>query len=190
MGRWNHESLIYGEFDTRSNNSNSSDSDDELEMPKYDYMADVTPTRSPPTSVTWEPSPIDIPTICYRGKPVVLKTQTIGLLTRTKFYSCVGDIRDGDCHIYKLLDDAILEEITLTKTKLGEIEGRLFGLLTTVEEEKKKLQEMVNLCKEQNDKLIEMVTKVVRSDKEVNDLREMTFKLQAKVTNLETDLKR
>ncbi|VVB12081.1 unnamed protein product [Arabis nemorensis] len=68
------------------------------------------------------------------GKPAVLKTQTIGLLSGTKFFSCAGDIRDGDCHIYKLLDDAILEEITLTKTKLGEIEGRLFELLTTVKE--------------------------------------------------------
>ncbi|VVB08251.1 unnamed protein product [Arabis nemorensis] len=160
MGRWKHED-IFGEFNTGSNNSNSSDSDDEIVLPTYEYMADITPTRFAPTPVTWEPSPIGIPTISY----------------------------DGDCLIYKLLDDAILEEITLTKTKLGEIEGRLVELLTTIEEEKKKLQEMVNLYKEHNDKLIEMVTKVVRSDQEINDLKEMAFNLQANVTNLETDLK-
>ncbi|VVA91801.1 unnamed protein product [Arabis nemorensis] len=188
MGHWKHED-IFGEFDTGSNNSNSSDSDDEIVLPTYDYMADITLTRFAPTSLTWEPSPIGIPTICYCRKPALLKTQTIGLLMGTKFYSCAGDIRDGDCHIYKLLDDVILEEITLTKTKLGEIEGRLVELLTTVEKEKRMLQEMVNLYKEHNDKLIEMVTKVVRSDQEINDLKEMAFNLQAKVTNLETDLK-
>ncbi|VVB17047.1 unnamed protein product [Arabis nemorensis] len=188
MDRWKHED-IFGEFDTGSNNSNSSNSDDEVIIPTDDCMADITLIRFALTPVTWEPSPIAIPTICYCGKPALLKTQTIGLLTGTKFYSCAGDIRDGDCHIYKLLDDAILEKITLTKTKLGEIEGRLVELLTTVEEDKKKLQEMVNLYKEHNDKLIEIVTKVVRSDKEINHLKEMVFNLQAKVTNLETDLK-
>ncbi|VVB03788.1 unnamed protein product [Arabis nemorensis] len=136
MGPSYLESFIDDDFDNGSNNNNSSDSDDEIILPE------ISPPRFPPNPVTWEPSPIGIPTVCYCGKPAVLKTQTIGLETKTKFYSCASDIRDGDCHIYKLLDDAILEEITLTKTKLGEIEGRLFGLLTTVEEEKKKLQEL------------------------------------------------
>ncbi|VVB04313.1 unnamed protein product [Arabis nemorensis] len=107
------------EFDTGSNNSDSSSSDDELILPKYDYMVDITPNRFPPTLETWEPSPIGIPTICYCGKPAVLKTQIIGLLIGQKFYSCSGDIRDGGCHIYKELSVAIMEEIT--KTKLGEM---------------------------------------------------------------------
>lgn len=70
----------------------------------------------------------------------------------------------------------MLEEITLSKSNLGEIECRLNELLNTVEEDKKKLEAMVN--------------KVVRSDKEVNDLRAMALQLQAKVIKLETDLKR
>ncbi|VVB12222.1 unnamed protein product [Arabis nemorensis] len=142
MGRWNHESLIYGEFDTGSNNSNSSDSDDELILPKYDNWAEISsPTRVPPTPATWEPLPYGIPTICYCGQPAVLKTQTIGLLTGTKFYSCAGDIR-------------VRTNSTLEFANLKEME-----------------------------------TKVLRSDKEVNDLREMALQLQAKLTKLETDLK-
>ncbi|VVB11952.1 unnamed protein product [Arabis nemorensis] len=70
MGRWKHED-IFGEFDTGSNHSNSSFSDDELIFPKYDYMADITPTRFAPNPVTWEPSPIGFQTRCYCGKPSV-----------------------------------------------------------------------------------------------------------------------
>lgn len=82
MGR---ERFLFGEFDTGSNNSNSSDSDDEL---KDDYWEEI----SSPSPVTWEPVPYGIPTTCYCGKPVVLQTQTNGLLTGTKFYSCAGDV--------------------------------------------------------------------------------------------------
>ncbi|VVA93103.1 unnamed protein product [Arabis nemorensis] len=164
MGKWKRTNMFGEEFDTGSNNSNSSSSDDEL--PPYDYMADITPTRAASTSVTWEPEPIGIPTTSYCGKPAVLKTQIIGLLTGQKFYSCSGDIRDGDCHIYKQLSDAFLEEITLTKTKYGEIEDRLVQMLGQIDEKKKKFEEKVNFCKEHNEKFLESI------QKEVNNLNQ------------------
>lgn len=77
MGKWDKVS-IFGEFDTGSNNSNSSSSDDEFNI--FDRP------------VTWQPVEKGIPSICYCGAPVVLKTQTIGLESGRRLYSCQGNM--------------------------------------------------------------------------------------------------
>ncbi|VVA99330.1 unnamed protein product [Arabis nemorensis] len=108
---------IFGSYDTGSNNNYSSSLD------QSHFVGESLSDYEVP--VTRQPVQKDFPTMCYCGADAVVKNYTFGQQNGRRYYTCAGNIYDGDCHIWKFFDDAVVEEILILKNKVSGLEARV-----------------------------------------------------------------
>ncbi|VVB15555.1 unnamed protein product [Arabis nemorensis] len=78
-----------------------------------------------------------------------------------------------------------MEETAAMKTKVSDLEAGLHHCIVSLEvEPPSMMSDLFNIYEEEREKVKEMASKIERSDKEINDLRNMVVDLQTKVVEL------